>query len=224
MPLGPLVRKLLGPLEQPVAAAYRSLFVDLHSLAGQIEAWLPGSEIQNILDVGCGEGMFLEHLAKAYPNARITGIDITPRIGRLFKGDRKRVTFRRQTINEFVAHSPCSMDCLIISDVLHHAPRHLHQEIVSFAKSALKQNGYFILKEWEQNAAIIHRITYLADRYITGDHVVYQTRDELCGLVRNVFGMAGIKHEARIGPWKNNIVILAQKCDGSSCAIGHGPA
>jgi 2-polyprenyl-3-methyl-5-hydroxy-6-metoxy-1,4-benzoquinol methylase len=211
MPLGPLVRKWLGPLEQPAAAAYRSLFVDLHSLVGQIEAWLPVAGIQNILDVGCGEGMLVEYLAKAYPNAQITGIDITPRIGRLFKGDRKLVTFRQQTISEFAAHSPCSMDFLIISDVLHHAPLHSHQEIISFAKSALKQDGYFILKEWEQNTTPIHLIAYLADRCITGDRVVYRTRDELCGLVRNVFGMASIKHEARIGPWKNNVVILATK-------------
>jgi 2-polyprenyl-6-hydroxyphenyl methylase/3-demethylubiquinone-9 3-methyltransferase len=211
MPLGPFVRRLLGPLEKPISIAYRSVFIDLGALVERIRCWLPDSEVSRILEVGCGEGMLIEILAKAYPLARIAGIDITPRIGRLFKSGSDRVTFRRQTIAEFVAEEPSSVDLLILCDVMHHLSPEAHRPLLACASKAIKPGGYLVLKDWERDTSPIHLITYLLDRIGSGDHVLYATADKYRELINDVFGQNCIKNEARIRPRKNNFVFLVQR-------------
>jgi 2-polyprenyl-3-methyl-5-hydroxy-6-metoxy-1,4-benzoquinol methylase len=210
MPLGPIVRRLLGPLEKPISLAYRSVFIDLGVLVERIKCWLPDSEVSRILEVGCGEGMLIELLAKAYPLARITGIDITPRIGRLFEGDADRVTFRRQTIADFVAEEPSSADLLVLCDVMHHLAPQAHRPLLACASKAIKPGGYLVLKDWERDNSPIHLITKMLDRIGSGDHVIYSTADDYRELINDVFGPDCIRDEARIRPWKNNVVYLAQ--------------
>jgi 2-polyprenyl-6-hydroxyphenyl methylase/3-demethylubiquinone-9 3-methyltransferase len=155
--------------------------------------------------------MLIEILAKAYPLARIAGIDITPRIGRLFKSGSDRVTFRRQTIAEFVAEEPSSVDLLILCDVMHHLSPEAHRPLLACASKAIKPGGYLVLKDWERDTSPIHLITYLLDRIGSGDHVLYATADKYRELINDVFGQNCIKNEARIRPRKNNFVFLVQR-------------
>ena len=208
MPIGPTVRQMLGPLERPISNLYRSMFIDLNSFAHQIKKWCGAS---SILELGCGEGAVVERLVVKYPTASITGIDISPKVGRMFQGDQKRVTFKQQTIKEFAVENIASIDLLVINDVMHHIPWELHKEILTDASKALKPGGYLVLKDWERNASPIHLLCYILDRYITGDNVRYKTAYELRELLKTVFGINNIKAEARIRPWSNNIAFLVQK-------------
>ncbi len=210
MSLGPSVRRLLGPLERPAAWAYRSLFVDLESLVRQIGAWMPQSDALRILEVGCGEGMLTELLALEYPGAQIEGIDITPRVGRMFEGDRSRVVFRKQTIDEFEVRNRAGIDLLIIGDVMHHVPVNMRRRMLASARTILKPAGFLVLKEWARSRAPIHVIAYLADRYVTGDRVTYWTADQFRDLIDEVFGTGHIVNQARIEPWRNNVVFLVR--------------
>ena len=109
MAIGPRFRAWLGPLEVPAANLYRACFVDLGHLARQVREWTPAA---SILEIGCGEGALTERLSLVYPKARITGIDITPKVGRLFCGDRERVHLRS-------GDDPCSgrrESCLVRPD------------------------------------------------------------------------------------------------------------
>jgi 2-polyprenyl-6-hydroxyphenyl methylase/3-demethylubiquinone-9 3-methyltransferase len=207
MAIGPFVRQMLGPLERPVSEVYRGIFVDLTALVEQIKHWGPASKI---LEVGCGEGSMTERIVKTYSNAYITGIDITSRLGRMFQGDLSRVTFRQQTIRDFVVENSCSFDLVIISDVMHHVPWDMHKELLTDAGKALKPGGYLVLKDWERSATPIHLLCYLTDRYITGDRVQHKTADEFRVFIRDVFGANCIKDETRIRPWSNNIAFLVQ--------------
>jgi 2-polyprenyl-6-hydroxyphenyl methylase/3-demethylubiquinone-9 3-methyltransferase len=207
MAIGPFIRQMLGPLERPVSEVYRGTFVDITAFVEQIKHWVPASKI---LEVGCGEGAVTERLVKAYPNASITGIDISPRVGRMFQGDRSRVTFRQQTIKDFVAENPSSFDLLLISDVMHHAPWEIHEELLTEAKNALKPGGHLVLKDWERSATPIHLLCYLLDRYITGDRVQYKTAHEFRNLIQDIYGANSIKDETQIRPWSNNIAFLIQ--------------
>lgn len=207
MSIGFFVRKMLGPFERPVSELYRSIFIDLNALVSQINYWVTAS---NILELGCGEGAVTERLAKAYPNAQITGIDITSRVGRMFQGDLSRVKFKQQPIKDMVIENSQSFDLLIISDVMHHVPWELHRELLTDAKQSLKSGGYLVIKDWERNRTPIHLLCYLLDRYITGDRVRYKTADEFRELIGDVFGENVIKSEKRIRPWSNNIAFLIQ--------------
>jgi 2-polyprenyl-3-methyl-5-hydroxy-6-metoxy-1,4-benzoquinol methylase len=207
MSIGPFIRQMLGPLEKPISEIYRGIFVDLTAFVGQIQQWTPAS---NILELGCGEGAVIERLVKAFPKAYVTGIDIIPRVGRLFQGDSSRVTFKQQTIKDFAPENLASFDMLVIADIMHHIPWELHKEILADAGKVLKPGGYLILKDWERRANLIHVLCYLSDRYITGDRVQYKSTDELRELIKDVFGANCIKAETRIRPSVNNIAFLVQ--------------
>jgi 2-polyprenyl-3-methyl-5-hydroxy-6-metoxy-1,4-benzoquinol methylase len=205
MPIGPIVRQKLGPLERPISEFYRGIFVNLDAFVDQIEHWTSGS---NILELGCGEGAVVERLARKYPSAQITGIDISPMVGRLFEGDQSHVTFRHQTIRDFAIEYPASMDLLIVSDVMHHIPWELHEEILTDAGKVLRHGGYLVLKDWERRRNPIHALTYFLERYITGDRVRYKSAAEFRELLNKVFGENCVKAETRIRPWANNIAFL----------------
>jgi len=209
MRIGPFVRHLMGRLERPISTAYRCMFIDLEDLVYRIKSWCPDAEALRILEVGCGEGMLVEQLANAYQKAHITGIDVTPGIGRLFEGDTSRISFRQQTISDFASENPCSVDLLVICDVMHHVPSTMHRELLSCARSTLKPEGYLVLKDWERDATPIHMLCYLMERFITGDRIAYKTAAEFRLLIEDVFGAGHISNEVTIGPWKNNIVFLA---------------
>ena len=93
---GPLVRRLFGPNEHKVAEAYRHIFVDLDTSPSLCAHGYP--QAQRILEVGCGEGAMTERLTRTYPTAAVTAIDITPKVGRLFRGDPANVTFRQEFV------------------------------------------------------------------------------------------------------------------------------
>jgi SAM-dependent methyltransferase len=84
LPLGPFARRMFGPYEHWVAETYRKMFIDLDDFAGLMKSWAPNA--QRILEVGCGEGAMTERITHMYPSAHVTAIDITPKLGRLYRG------------------------------------------------------------------------------------------------------------------------------------------
>jgi len=208
MPLGPFIRKMFGPFERQVSDLFRSVFINLDAFVDQIQQWLSAT---NIFELGCGEGAIAERLVKSFPNAHYTGIDIMPRVGRLFTGDSSRTTFKQQSIRDFTLNNVKNpFDLLIICDIMHHIPWDMHKDILIDARKVLKPGGYMILKDWERSATPIYFLGYFVDRYITGDHVRYKSAGELQELIEEVFGTNCIKAVARIRPWSNNIVFLVQ--------------
>jgi 2-polyprenyl-6-hydroxyphenyl methylase/3-demethylubiquinone-9 3-methyltransferase len=204
MPIGPIIRRCFGPLERPVTDLYRACFVNLGRFVRLVAEVAPGA--RDILEVGCGEGAVLERLAQAYPEARLTGIDITPKVGRLFRGDRSRVNFRQETIQQFAAEPPGRFDLVVISDVVHHVPWEMHTEFLREAFRPLRPGGVFVLKDWERRRNLIHPIGYFSDRVLTGDTIRYRTAAEFRELIAAAVGPGRIVREDRIPPWPNNLV------------------
>lgn len=217
MPLGPVLRRALGPLEQPAAAVYRSIFIDLDAFIAQVALWVgqPGS----LLELGCGEGAVVDRLAEAFPAASVTGIDITPRIGRLSRAGHKRVAFRQITMKDYAAEHPGAADLLVACDVLHHVPWDMHEEILRDAGRAVREGGFIVIKDWQRRSTPIHLLCYMADRYITGDRVRYKTGQELEGTIMRVFGQHSIAACARIAPWTNNVAYLVRIQSGKEQGV-----
>jgi 2-polyprenyl-3-methyl-5-hydroxy-6-metoxy-1,4-benzoquinol methylase len=208
MKIGPLVRQMFGPYERHISEVYRSIYINIDAFVDLIRQWKPKAE--NILEVGCGEGAVSERLGAAYLDAAITAIDITPRIGRLYRGPRDRVQFVQCTVEELVAIDAGKYDLIVLSDVLHHVPIGLRQPILDAIRHLLAPGGTLVFKDWQRSSTPIHWMCFASDRWLTGDRISYMTREEMRGHLAASFGAAALIAEARVTPWWNNLATLVR--------------
>jgi 2-polyprenyl-3-methyl-5-hydroxy-6-metoxy-1,4-benzoquinol methylase len=185
---------MFGPYERQISEAYRSIYVDIDALVELTRQWKPTAK--KILEVGCGEGAVTYRLNVAYPGAKITAIDITPRIGRLYRGPLDHVRFIRCGVEEIAATESGQYDLVMLSDVLHHVPLAYRQGLLDAIRTALAPNGTLVFKDWQRN--------------YTGDRISYMTRDEMRERLARTFGETALIAEARVGPWWNNIATLVR--------------
>lgn len=207
MPLGPFVRHLFGRYEHRITALYRSAFIDLDAYAERIGAWVPHA--RRILEVGCGEGAVTERLAQLYPYAEILGIDITPAIGRLYREATGHVSFREATVQAVATERPGAFDLVILSDVVHHVPPQLREEILAAVRTCVAPGGLFLFKDWERTSTPIHWLCHAADRWLTGDRVSYLSKSQAEALLLRAFGRPA-EAEAWVRPWRNNFALLTR--------------
>jgi 2-polyprenyl-3-methyl-5-hydroxy-6-metoxy-1,4-benzoquinol methylase len=206
---GPLIRGLFGPYERAITEACRRLFVDLDDFVDRLQVWVP--QPRRILEVGCGEGAMTERLSAAYPAATVTGTDITPRIGRLFRGDGARVTFLRKSVEDVARDEPASFDLVVLCDVVHHMPSLDRQPLLSAIGRAVAEGGSLAVKDWIASATPIHWLCSMADRYLTGDDVQFCTAASARALLTGAFGRDAIREEAMVRPWSNNVAYLIRR-------------
>jgi 2-polyprenyl-3-methyl-5-hydroxy-6-metoxy-1,4-benzoquinol methylase len=206
---GPRIRRLFGPYERTVAEAYRRIFVDLDEFAARMHAWVPHAH--KILEVGCGEGAMTERLVRTYPAASVTGIDITPNVGRLFRGPGSAVTFRQETVEAMAAREPAAFDLIVLADVIHHVPAGSRHSLMRAIEQALAPNGRLVFKDWIVSAAPIHWLSLMSDRHLTGDNVAYCTMEEIDALLTGVFGPGKVRQTNTVPPWRNNLMFLVHR-------------
>lgn len=206
---GPVIRRLFGPYERGVAEAYRRIFVDLDDLAKLMRAWIP--QAQNILEVGCGEGAMTERIVRAYPTAGVTAIDITPNVGRLFRGNTSSVTFSQESVDDVASRKPASFDLVVLSDVIHHVPIDLRHSLLGAIDRAMTPSGSLFFKDWIVSASPIHWLCDTSDRYLTGDDVTYFTMDSFNALVSAAFSPSSIRQRDTVKPWRNNFAVLIRR-------------
>jgi len=208
MSVGSVVRGLFGRHESAISDLYRGLFFNADAFVDTVKRWVPAPH--NILEVGCGEGAITQRLARNYPDASILGIDITPRLGRLYEGRTEGVRFLQTTVQLLAAKQPNGFDMIVLADVLHHVPDSLRQEILDSIRTLMAPGASFVFKEWERNRTPIFWLGYLSDRWITGDRIRYMRRDELRRLISISFGKRAAVAEERIRPWRTNLATLVR--------------
>ena len=160
--------------------------------------------------MGCGEGAVTQRLNATYPDAKITAIDITPRVGRLYRGLRDNVRFAQCGVQEIAATESGQYDLVVLSDVLHHVPLELRRGLLEAVRAALAPKGTLVFKDWQRNGAPIHWLCYASDRWLTGDRISYMTRTEMRECLALAFGESALVAEARVAPWWNNIATLVR--------------
>ena len=209
MPPGPLIRRLFGPYERGVAEAYRRIFINLDAFAELMSAWVP--QAHKILEVGCGEGAMTERIVRTYPTAAVAAIDITPNVGRLYRGNTSAVTFRQETVEAAARREPASFDLVVLSDVMHHVPADLRRTLMVSIDQAMVPGASLLFKDWVISTTPIHWLCAASDRYLTGDDVAYFTMDGINALVTGAFGPGAIRRSGTVKPWHNNVAVLVQR-------------
>jgi 2-polyprenyl-3-methyl-5-hydroxy-6-metoxy-1,4-benzoquinol methylase len=206
--IGPFIRKKFGRYERQISDAYRSIYLDIEDFIGQVRRWYPNPA--TILEVGCGEGVISEHLHYAFPGAAITAIDITSRIGRLYRGPSDGVRFIRCEVERLAAVEPGSFELVVLCDVLHHVPRGSRRALLDAIRASVAPHGVFIFKDWQRSNSPIHWLCYVSDRWLTGDRISFLSRDEMRACLATSFGTAAIIDEVRVGPRWNNLATLVR--------------
>jgi 2-polyprenyl-6-hydroxyphenyl methylase/3-demethylubiquinone-9 3-methyltransferase len=206
MSLGPRIRGVFGQHERTIADLYRSIFIDLDSLMDQLKAGPPPA---SILELGCGEGAVTSRLSRAFPNARILGVDVTPRVGRLFDGSPRNVSFEQKPVQQVALERPGAFDFLIAVDVIHHIPPDQRLPVLRAARQTLVSGGTFVIKDWIRGVTPIHAMCWLSDRFLTGDDVRYCSVEELRALVTASFAAAPVR-EAKVRPWRHNHLLVGR--------------
>ncbi len=213
MPIGRFVRNLLGPFDRPVAELYRSFFISVPRFVARVRRVKPSA--QSILEIGCGEGAVCERLALHYPAAQILGIDLTPRVGRLYRGPKERVSFRVETAAEVARQHPGKYDLIILCDVMHHVPPEERRDLLQQVEKLLHPDGVFVLKDWEPIPNVGNLAVHVSDRYVSGESVDFRFVGEWIELLKDVFGPAVRITESRVPPWRNNFMLALCRTPGS---------
>lgn len=143
-----------------------------------------------------------ERLVGHYPEAEILSIDISPRLGRLYKGPRHRVTFQQRTVQDVVTETPEHFDLIVLADVMHHVQPESRPEFFRSVEAGLQIGGNLIFKDWERSISPQHAACFFMERYITGDKVKYCNHSEL-----KDFSRFTLVDERRIRPWRNNVAL-----------------
>lgn len=206
MTIGSAVRRILGPIEAPVSAAYRSLFVDIGALGGAIDAIPFGSRV---LEVGVGDGMVASQVVSRRPAASVLGIDLVSDPGRLFEGDRNRVTFRTISTSDLRAEGHAPFDAIVITDVLHHVPVEMRASLLGDLDALLADDGVLLVKETVVTKSPGYWLGRFSDRWISGDrNVAFLTEANLRALVvANVSGLISCGRST-IRPWSTNLLLV----------------
>ena len=196
MPLGPSIRKLIGPsLAPPIGRAYRNLFVNLDKVARALTGVLPPGA--HVLDIGGGDGEPLNHLLELRDDLRVTTIDPGPQVGQwIAPRFAERVTCLPGTgIEEYLAQGRTDPDAVVIADVMHHIPVASRPAFFASLKTLWDRNPdlRIIVKDVEPGSPRA-LLGLWSDRYITGDRgVSLVSRRQIVALMEAAIGP--LRHE-----------------------------
>lgn len=197
---------MLWPLRATSCRGVPRFFVNLDDFIADVKQSVP--DATSILEVGCGEGAICQRLQEKYPASQVTGIDITPNVGRLFQGSQDRVRFINSTIQDYAPQASGIHDLILIADVLHHVPWSMHDEFLQHVTQTLAPDGWLIIKDWERRLNPIHALGYFSDRVLTGDKIRYGRLDDLKEIAIRTCGSESIQKVARYKPWPNNVALF----------------
>lgn len=108
----------------------------------------------DLLDAGCGTAPMLSLLTVRFPEARFTGIDITPKMIEFAKGKNLPNTTFVCGDCEHLPFEANSFDVIICSQSFHHYPNPL--DFLKSVKHCLRKGGRLILRDMTVGDGVIH--------------------------------------------------------------------
>ncbi len=124
-------------------------------------------------EVGCGTGDVLRHLAKSFPNARMTGYDISPQVVSFWNehsGDQENLDLR---LGDFHEIERAHYDVLLMLDVFEHV-----RDPFSFLERSRPFASHFVFHiPLDLSAASVVRASPLMDVRAKVGHLHYYTKD-----------------------------------------------
>ena len=145
-----------------------------------------------MLDIGCGTGQLISHLAKQLPNAKLYGIDLTEAMINRAKQKLKQyknITLQQASV-ENIPHKDKLFDYILTTEAFHHFPD--PEKALLEMKRVLKDDGKIILIDINFGPGI----SYLFHKIEPGNKKIYSKKQ-----FRQLFKATGLHliEQKRIG-------------------------
>lgn len=115
---------------------------------------LAGHSPRRVLDFGCGAGRSLPYLAQYFPNAELTGFDLSPAS---LKFAAQRVPQARLT-SDWATLAGEQFDVILAANVFHHIPPAERVAALQRCREALTPDGQFFLFEHNPYNPVTRRV------------------------------------------------------------------
>jgi len=192
----------------PIQSYLKHSLVPLELIASHLP------ESGTIWDLGCGEGILTNLVARAKPNCKFVGFDRDPsRIEIARKNAAPNVTFELRDIFELPDGE--QIDGVIMNDVVHHQPFGRQPVLLAGALRRLRPGGAIVLKEVDRNDKADRGMTQFFDSKLYPDDILsFRTRDDWLKLLRRL-GVSDITVEKVKHPWPaSRTLFLAKRPPG----------
>lgn len=162
-----LLREIINSYDSPIVRAYcwgRFQILRLRFLE-EVGQYLP--QRGQILDVGCGFGLFSLFFAASHPQRTIHGFDLNPR--RIEMAQRsaeklgiKNVSFHAENAVNWQAGE--KFDAAYMLDIIHHIPREAVDGLITELRKKLSPTGVLLIKDVADKPAYKAAFTWALDK------------------------------------------------------------
>lgn len=119
------------------------------------------TEPQDILDLGCSVGMSTLALQGVYPNAKVTGVDLSPYFLAVaqYRAEQQnaQITWKHAAA-ESTGYPDASFDLVSAFLIFHELPETAAREILQEARRLLRPGGYFTLMDMNPRSQIYRQM------------------------------------------------------------------
>lgn len=144
------------------ASDYRKILDDVCSATGESSLYFAEVKAQklakwfphlidaplHILDFGCGDGMMTWQVSKIFKNAKMYGVDPSPKSIEIAQKLYPSMTFGvNSDIHTAIDFEDAQFDLVLTAGVFHHIPYRMHDGYMSELTRILKKNGCLVMFE-----------------------------------------------------------------------------
>jgi cyclopropane fatty-acyl-phospholipid synthase-like methyltransferase len=184
------IARVVAAYDDPVTRAYsRARFLILRQrFLDEIGQYLPADG--DVLDIGCGFGLFSLYYAQVYPRARFHGIDLDAR--RIARASRAAARLGLENVAYAVGdargyRAARELRAAYMLDIIHHIPPETVEPLLRELWQSLMPGGRLVVKDVDTRPIYKRWFTHALDRLVSPGGVIhYWPADRLQGLLERV--------------------------------------
>ena len=184
------IARVVAAYDDPVTRAYsRARFLILRQrFLDEIGQYLPADG--DVLDIGCGFGLFSLYYAQVYPRARFHGIDLDAR--RIARASRAAARLGLENVAYAVGdargyRAARELRAVYMLDIIHHIPPETVEPLLRELWRSLMPEGRLVVKDVDTRPIYKRWFTHALDRLVSPGGVIhYWPADRLQGLLERV--------------------------------------